>query len=198
MWNANALCGVIGAFNVQGSEWSRRLRRFIKLPALQPAVSLSLRPSLVAEPPFQTGAHAVYAFRSHELRAPVGADEVLSYGRLEAGEWELFTVAPIATLALSRARGEREAVEWAPLGLLDMLNGGGAVVQARGSDAGFAKLRVRGCGAFGMYASRPAADVRVDGRSVASEYDGVRGLLRFELEEMPREGELHDVIVRFI
>lgn len=201
VWNSNAVTGLLGAFNVQGSEWSRRLRRFVQPLSPRAPVPLTLSPSLVAEPRFQAGQHALYSFRTSELRAPVGAGEAQRYAQLREGEWDIFTVAPVQTLSLGRAGSgpAREHVAWAPLGLLRMLNGGGAVVEARtDADGRAAIVRARGCGTFGMFVSRAPAEVAVGGARVSgAQHDAHSNLLRFELGELPAEGELHEIVVRF-
>ena len=50
-------------------------------------------------------------------------------------EWEVVTIVPIASL---------RAVAWAAVGLVDMLNSGGAVVASRLEDGGAAAGGVRG------------------------------------------------------
>ena len=75
--------------------------------------------------------------------------------RLEDKEWEVATVSPVAT-----ANGG--STLWAPFGLVDMLNGGGAVRRSRLSMglgtrfSAVAKVQLRATGDFGAYcAPRP-------------------------------------------
>eukprot|EP00965_Chrysotila_dentata_P261974 6214429-Pleurochrysis_carterae.AAC.1 len=57
IWNAHAHTGVIGGFNVQGSKWSRQLRRFVSMPDPR-MVELTLSPRDIAEPRFQGQSHS--------------------------------------------------------------------------------------------------------------------------------------------
>jgi raffinose synthase len=225
IWNSNAdgLTGLLGAFNVQGSEWSRRLRRFVKarhrwLHREPKPLALSISPAMVAERQFDVEgansfgdafAYAIFGFRGRSLRAPVRAREAVSYPPLAAGEFELFTVAPIEHLRTpgmhddglipSHAAHAGSPVAWAALGLVEMMNGGGALVE-RSRDARGAVLRARGQGLFGLYASRAPVVVLVGGTAVGYAYDAeAGGLLTFELARMPAPGaaELHDIRVCF-
>jgi len=200
IWNENACTGVVGAFNVQGARWDRATRRFEQAAAEEEeeegggAVTALLRPADVA--PFgrreiaaeegEDGArggggsspaapppaeYALYTHRAEGLRV-LGAEDAVEV-RLAAREWEIVVVAPV------RAEGE---VRWAPLGLLDMLNGGGAVLSsslALSSPPGEAAATavVWAAGRIGAFARPAPLEVCVDGSPVRFEYDEGSGLL---------------------
>ncbi|EOD06251.1 hypothetical protein EMIHUDRAFT_249968 [Emiliania huxleyi CCMP1516] len=124
--------------------------------------------SPAAPPPAE---YALYTHRAEGLRV-LGAEDAVEV-RLAAREWEIVVVAPV------RAEGE---VRWAPLGLLDMLNGGGAVLSsslALSSPPGEAAATavVRAAGRIGAFARPAPLEVCVDGSPVRFEYDEGSGLL---------------------
>ena len=96
---------------------------------------------------------------------------------LEDKAWEVASVSPVAT-----ANGG--STLWAPFGLLDMLNGGGAVSSSRLSMglgtrfSAVAKVQLRATGDFGAYCEPRPHRVKLDGRSVAFGYDEVRRIAR--------------------
>ena len=75
-------------------------------------------------------------------------------------------------MALRRLRAWK-GVAYAPLGLLDMLNGGGAVLACdEGADG--VRVNARGPGRFGVYADRAPATVTVGGARVEAAFaDGL-------------------------
>jgi len=96
------------------------------------------------------------------------------------GDFEVVAVAPLRTAA-------SDGTQWAPLGLLDMLNGGGAVLDVdEFHDGGL--VTVRGPGRFALFADREPH--RVDGAH--SSYDDHTRLVTVRLAQ----GRLHRL--RFI
>jgi hypothetical protein len=128
-------------------------------------------------------------FRCCKLQISVlsAAEELRVHGREEpwrmalAGGFDLLAVAPV------RAAG---GVVAAPVGLVNMLNAGGAVEEwalgagARGGGA-TARLLVRSGGEFLMHASAAPARVLVRGAAAEFEYAAGTGALTFAL---PAEG----------
>ena len=105
-------------------------------------------------------------------------------------DWELVTVSP-----LQRA-GD---LSWAPIGLLQMLNGGGAVISSSlhnglGPRGVLARMVLRAGGLVGAYCSERPVSVRANGAPVEYEYDELSGLLTIPL---PRAANLLEVSVRW-
>eukprot|EP00887_Chlorella_sp_A99_P002737 scaffold6.g2737.t1 len=121
VWSVNAYTGVVAAFNVQGSAWSRRLRRFHTHDPSPAAVAAHVRPrdvpALAGAAP---GAFAVYRDSTKELRL-VSWDEAVEV-ELPALGADIVCISPVATLA---------GVEVAPVGATAMLNAGCAVRSCR-------------------------------------------------------------------
>ncbi|ONM10616.1 putative galactinol--sucrose galactosyltransferase 2 [Zea mays] len=121
------------------------------------------------------GEAVVYAYRSGELvRLPQGATLPVT---LKVLEFEVFHVSPVRAVA--------PGVSFAPIGLLDMFNSGGAVEQCEvrgGANAAAAvALRVRGCGRFGAYCSRRPARCMLDATEVEFSHDADTGLVTLHI-----------------
>lgn len=214
VWNMNDVTGVLGLFNVQGARWDRATRKFVDAEFDVP-VTATIRPSDIegwgtvghradgeaapasadgAAPPVATEEasdsrrFAVYTRREATCRVLSASD--VSTIRLAEREWELATVSPVSTAG---------AVHWAPLGLSEMLNGGGAIVSSSLTAAGLgraatAATELRAAGDFVAYASPAPAAVKLDGVRVPHTYDAESGLLRVS---MPREARRVELSVAF-
>jgi raffinose synthase len=154
---------VLGLYNVQGGHWRRDERRFAFGENATLACSYKPRDASVAFDAFDAGARwAAYEFRSNSVRV-LGADDSVKLTLEPAG---------FRVVALRRLRAWK-GVAYAPLGLLDMLNGGGAVLACdEGADG--ARVKARGPGRFGVYAERAPETVTVDGARVEAAFaDGL-------------------------
>ena len=196
VWTMNAVNGVVGVFNVQGSAFDRRRRAFYTHDAAPGALGAEVRPRDV--PPLAAAADrfALWSDARRVLTLAGAAGPGLALRVAGGGGHDVVTVAPVQ---------EAAGVLFAPIGLVDMLNAGGAVLAsafapAEGGNNGgdgcapVAALRVRGAGAFACYASHRPARVAVAGADAPFEYDAAQGLLRFELpaEELgARDAAVH-------
>ena len=209
VWNVNRVTGILAAFNVQGARWDRAHRRFVGREEV-PTVVAALRPSDVeglheraaerctqanaedecdvagaAESAASSGLSAVYLHQQERVHV-VGNDEAVEL-RLTDREWEVATVSPIAT-------ARDNSAHFAALGLLDMLNGGGAIASSRLS-APFgrgisATVQLSATGTFGAYCMPEPRAVRLDGQPVEFVYDAASHMLRVPIERAAAEAEL--------
>eukprot|EP00257_Ricinus_communis_P027738 XP_025015152.1 probable galactinol--sucrose galactosyltransferase 2 [Ricinus communis] len=183
MWNLNKLSGVIGVFNCQGAgNWPMKLAAEETTPAASTPSPLSshVRPSDVefleeVAGEDWNGDCAVYAFNSGSLSVlPKNGSIEVSLGPLEC---EIYTVSPI------REYGQN--ILFAPIGLLDMYNSGGAIeaVSCR-MDASECQMNVkaRGCGRFGVYSKTKPKYCMVDSKEDDFTYNAVNGLLTVKLQ----------------
>ena len=223
IWNRNERdgCGVVGAFNVQGASWSRAKGIFVESGPQGDAedrVVAEIRPGDVEtlrgrerNGTENGGSHpvsfAVHAHRSGETRVlgPRDAWRV----RLRRKQWEVYAVAETRRVSF-----ERDAIEWAFIGLTGMLNGGGAVLgetrvlerdakPPKNVRAVVAAATVYGCGSLAAFASREPRRVEVDGEPVTFRFDrnatGATGEIkggRVLVPLGPRE-DTHEVRMRF-
>ena len=85
---------------------------------------------------------------------------------LEPFDFELITVSPVTTLA-------RKSVHFAPIGLVNMLNVGGAIQSlAYDEFESSVKIGVKGSGEMRVFASAKPRICKIDGEAVAFEYEG--------------------------
>uniref|UniRef100_A0A0D9ZES4 galactinol--sucrose galactosyltransferase n=1 Tax=Oryza glumipatula TaxID=40148 RepID=A0A0D9ZES4_9ORYZ len=192
IWNVNKCTGVVGVFNCQGAGWCRITKKTRVHDAAPGTLTGSVRADDVdaiadVSGTGWTGDAVVYAHRSGELiRLPKGATLPVT---LKVLEFELFHVCPVMTVAPGGGGG---GVTFAPIGLLDMFNSGGAVeecdvvraLDAAGeaeAEAAVVRLRVRGCGRFGAYSSRRPARCALDAAEVEFSYDADTGLVALDV-----------------
>ncbi|PON99851.1 Glycosyl hydrolase [Trema orientale] len=207
IWNMNKYTGVLGIYNCQGAAWSSAERKNTFHPTASEAITGYVRSRdvhLIAEAatePGWKGDCAVYCFRSDELvTLPYNAAMPVS---LKVLEHDIFTVTPIKVLA--------PGFSFAPLGLINMYNAGGAIeglryeaksgIQSSGVEngeeiVGSVQIEVKGCGKFGAYSSAKPRRCLVGSQVVDFVYDSSSGLVTFSLDSLPEEGRrVHDVEV---
>jgi raffinose synthase len=199
VWTMNAVSGCVGVFNVQGGSFDRRRRAFYTHDAAPGALGAEVRPRDV--PPLAGAAErfALWSDATRALTLAAAAGPGLALRVAGGGGHDVVTISPVQ---------EAAGVLFAPIGLVGMLNAGGAVLSSAfapaeggggdgdGGNGGVpvAALRVRGAGAFVAYASHRPTRVAVAGVDVPFEYDAAQVLLRFELpaEELgARDAAVH-------
>lgn len=163
--------GVLGAFNCQGGGWSREDRRNKSashcsrtLTATATAMDIEWHNG---SRPFPLGGaqlFAVYLSRARkvELRKPEEKIEIT----LDPFDYELLTVSPVKTLPLSSS----EAVQFAPIGLVNMLNSGGAV-QSLEMGRSKVAIEVKGAGEMRAFSSAPPVGCRINGEETEFTYE---------------------------
>lgn len=186
----NKCTGVVGVFNCQGAGWCRVTKKTRVHDAAPGTLTGTVRAEDVdaiadLAGPGWGGEAVVYAYRSGELiRLPKGATLPVT---LKVLEFELFHVSPVRAVAATGA-------SFAPIGLLDMFNSGGAVEECvtRAADdddtaTAVVRLRVRGCGRFGAYCSRRPASCTLDAAEVEFSYDDDTGLVVLDIPVAEQE-----------
>ncbi|CAD6220638.1 unnamed protein product [Miscanthus lutarioriparius] len=182
IWNVNKCGGVVGVFNCQGAGWCRVTKRTRVHDAAPGTLTGTVRADDVDAIARVAGAGddgdgewdgeaVVYAHRARELvRLPRGAALPVTLGPLQ---YEVFHVCPL--------RAAAPGVAFAPVGLLDMFNAGGAVEECAVDGKAVVALRVRGCGRFGAYCSREPARCLLDSAEGEFGYDADTGLVTVDL-----------------
>ncbi|KAJ7945784.1 Galactinol--sucrose galactosyltransferase [Quillaja saponaria] len=182
IWNLNRLSGVVGVFNCQGAgSWPlKEVEDVRRATPTQISISGKVSPldveflEEVATEDWNRDC-AVYAFNSGSLsKLPLKGTLEVS---LETLECEIYTVSPI------RIFGH---ILFAPIGLLDMYNSGGAVEALEctldSSGCIVVKLKGRGCGRFGAYSSTRPKRCVLDMKEVEFCYNAEDGLLTIKLQ----------------
>ncbi|KAI8018053.1 putative galactinol--sucrose galactosyltransferase 2 [Camellia lanceoleosa] len=192
IWNMNKLSGVVGVFNCQGvGSWP--LKEVAQDVTILTSTSTSTSTS--ATKPLSgrvsprdvefleevidedwTGDCAVYAFNLGSI-SRVSKKESLEVS-LEVLKCEIFTVSPIKVF--------NQNLHFAPIGLLDMYNSGGALEALNCTvnlPTGFSiKIKGRGCGRFGAYSSTKPRCCKVDMKEEEFIYNAEDGLLTIKLQ----------------
>ncbi|KAK9734012.1 hypothetical protein RND81_04G108300 [Saponaria officinalis] len=179
IWNLNKLSGIVGVFNCQGVgvwPWYNNLQDMPTADVITGVVSSNDVEFLedVAGDTWQ-GDCAVYAFYSGSLDK-VSKTENLQVS-LEILKCELFTICPVRVF--------NETVHFAPIGLLDMYNSGGAVEtwsSITGSEGCTVRMKARGCGRFGAYSSIKPNCCTIDMTKKEFKFNPEDGLLTIQLE----------------
>lgn len=211
VWNINKCTGVVGVFNCQGAGWCKIEKKTRIHDASPGTLTSSIRATDVDCIDQLAGADwngetVVYAHKSGEVfRLPKGASIPVT---LKVLEYELFHFCPIKELSSN--------ISFAPIGLLNMFNSGGAVEHVEINKASNSKpeffdgevsgelttslsenrsptatilMKVKGCGQFGAYISQPPVKCTLDGAEIEFSYNHDNGLFTLNLT-VPKE-EMH-------
>ena len=197
VWNTNPVNGLVGVFNVQGSSWSRKKRRFHTHDPCPPVLETLVTPTHVhsfAQPGSAPQPHhfAMWSDRTQALILSAHQEDGMTI-RLAAGASDVVTVAPIF--------GVGTAVQVACIGLINMLNAGGSVLsvklqEGQGNRKGiFCEVLVKGAGSLVLYASAPPVDAHGNGAGLRHSYSDHQKKLTIE---MPVTSDLQTMVqIRF-
>ncbi|XP_010528235.1 PREDICTED: probable galactinol--sucrose galactosyltransferase 5 [Tarenaya hassleriana] len=168
IWNLNKYTGVIGMFNCQGGGWCRETRRNQCYSQYSKTITASTNPKDVE---WDSGSNpisvenvqvfAMFLSQSKKLILSEPTDDLEI--TLQPFEFELITVSSVVTL-------KGNSVQFAPIGLVNMLNTGGAIRSLVYHDESV-EIGVKGAGEFRVYASRKPVSCKIDGESVEFEYE---------------------------
>ncbi|KAK7330066.1 hypothetical protein VNO77_24251 [Canavalia gladiata] len=193
IWNMNNYGGVLGVYNCQGAAWSATERKNAFHHTDSAAITGYVRGRdvhLISEAVVDDGGDwngdcALYAHHSGQV--VVLAHNVALPVSLKVLEHEVFAVAPVKVLS--------PGYSFAPFGLLNMFNAGGAieglVYTVNGKEdglVGVVRLEIKGCGKFGAYSSARPTRCLLGTSMVDFDYDTDSGLLSFHIDHLPREG----------
>uniref|UniRef100_A0A1D1XNT9 Galactinol--sucrose galactosyltransferase n=1 Tax=Anthurium amnicola TaxID=1678845 RepID=A0A1D1XNT9_9ARAE len=175
IWNLNRYTGVLGAFNCQGGGWCRKDRRNKCASEFSRAVGSTARPSDIEWshgkspiPLHGVELFAVYSFRGGKLSLLKLEDGIDV--SLDPFHFELLTVSPVKSLS-PPPPSRKTAVQFAPIGLANMLNTGGAI-QSVEFDGDGVKVAVKGTGEMKAFSSEKPVTCRVNGEETAFAYEG--------------------------
>ncbi|XP_022987598.1 probable galactinol--sucrose galactosyltransferase 6 isoform X1 [Cucurbita maxima] len=214
IWNLNKFTGVVGIYNCQGAAWNSRERKNTFHDTNSDALTGYVKGrdvhaiSEVAADSDWNGDCAFYRNLSGELvTLPYNSALPVS---LKVLAFDVFTITPIKVLA--------PGFTFAPIGLIDMFNAGGAIdglkyevkvgseltegTEASGGQSenrsselvGIVHLEVKGCGRFGAYSSAKPRRCTVDSSEVEFGYESESGLVTFGIDKLPKgDLKVHDV-----
>ncbi|VVB00166.1 unnamed protein product [Arabis nemorensis] len=194
IWNLNEFTGVIGVFNCQGAGWCKNEKKYLIHDQQPRTISGYVRTNdvhyLHKVTNFEwTGDSIVYSHLKGEL-VYLPKDTTLPI-TLKSREYEVFTVVPVKEFS--------DGSKFAPVGLMEMFNSGGAIVSLTYHENGthfVIKMKLKGSGLFAFYSSiRRPRNVTVDSKDVEYRYKPESGLVTFTLGVPEKELYLWDVVI---
>lgn len=213
IWNVNDCTGVVGAFNLQGSWWCRTRRRFVSSSNSGKELRTTVRISDIEVPPFQlqdffsspyvayvnvTGKLHRLSHLENEGVEGGGANDALKTSR---GGVEVALKPAHAVVVTFGKVYELNGVEFAAIGLSNMLNGGGAVLSVCKNTTGAVAVALRGGGRFLAYSSVSPVSCMLDGKKVDFEWNEEERALEIDVpfHTGNDDGDLadHEVIVEY-
>ena len=180
--------------HVQGVEWNFDTRENEQVAKPVPLVA-SVKPYDVETLRDHPGPFAVWRHQSSQMEFLATGDSV-STCPLKPQEWEVFTVVPLQV-------SQDDNIMWGPVGLVDMINSGGALVQSNPleEDRFFstqtqASCTSRGPGRFVAFTNRRPSSVCVNGKEIKFDHEKDTCELSFTLPVESEEGK-HQILVEW-
>ncbi|KZV50207.1 putative galactinol--sucrose galactosyltransferase 6 [Dorcoceras hygrometricum] len=207
IWNINKYTGILGVYNCQGAAWNsiERMNTFHQTNA--EAITGHVKGHdvhLITDIALDSTWNGDVALFSHRSGQPITLPHNVALPvSLKILEHEVYTVTPIKVLV--------PGFKFAPFGLIDMFNAGGAIERLEydvkdgakscvfdhiqqvenlsGDVVAVVSMDVKGCGRLGAYSSVKPRKCSVGSSAVEFEYDATSGLVTFNLQDMPREDQ---------
>lgn len=162
--------GVLGLFNCQGGGWCPQSRRNKSASQFSHLVTCVTSPKDIE---WNNGKHpistkgvdifAVHMLQEKKLKL-LKASETLEIS-LEPFCYELLIVSPVTVLP-------KQIIQFAPIGLVNMLNGGGAIQSVEfDDDENLVRVGVRGSGEMKVFASEKPMSCKIDEVGVKFNYE---------------------------
>lgn len=202
IWNMNKYNGVLGIYNCQGAAWNSTERKNIFHQTQSDAITGFIKGQdvhLIADVSMDdnwNGTCALYCHQSTNIYIlPYNTSTPMS---LKILEYDIITVTPVKMLA--------PGFQFAPFGLVDMYNAGGAIqglryevkngaqmsgesVENLAEAVAVVSMEVKGCGRFGAYSISKPKRCTVGSSIVDFTYDAASGLVIFSLDQLPEENQ---------
>lgn len=162
--------GVIGAFNCQGGGWNRETRRNQCASQFSHKVIARTNPIDIewnsGKNPISIHGVQVFALYFYQSKKLILSEPSQNIEiSLEPFNFELITVSPVTMLA-------GKSVHFAPIGLVNMLNTGGAIQSLDfNHEKNLVSVGVRGIGQMRVFASEKPTTCCIDGKEVGFEYE---------------------------
>nr|CAB3492214.1 unnamed protein product [Digitaria exilis] len=193
IWNLNKFGGVIGAFNCQGAGWDPAEHRVRGYSHCYKPVSGEVRPADVewsqredTAAMAKAGTYAVYRCQTEELVLMTPDSEPIQF-TLQPSSFELFTFAPVTNI------DGATNVRFAPVGLVNLLNCGGAIVDVEYRSGGEVRMKVKGSGKLLVYSDVKPRRILVYGWEAEFEW-GNGGKLMVDVTWNPEKDGVSDVV----
>jgi raffinose synthase len=196
IWNTNSNGGVVGAFNVQGVAWDYDKHENKVLSESPPRVTAEVKPHDIESLKDHAGPFIAWKHRSSDLEFLPKGDSVMEIP-LEHREYELATIVPVEI---------RHKLLWAPIGLANMMNSGGAIISTGRIEEGPSSSSLqrvgfesRGPGQFLAFTNVAPSRIILDddGTILPFSHNDKNGVLLFMLPMETSEGSPHGITVEW-
>ncbi len=162
--------GVLGIFNCQGGGWCPQSRRNKSASQFSHLVTCVTSPKDIE---WNNGKHpistkgvdvfAIYMLQEKKLKL-LKSSEIMEIS-LEPFCFELLIVSPVTVLS-------KKIIQFAPIGLVNMLNTGGAIQSLEfDDDETLVRVGVKGSGEMRVFASEKPMSCKIDGVVVEFSYE---------------------------
>ncbi|EPS67528.1 hypothetical protein M569_07242 [Genlisea aurea] len=195
IWNMNNLTGVIGIFNCQGAGTWPGLdddccpKNGLELSGyISPSDIEFISEIISADPPPSGGDFAVFSFKSGSLaKLPLKGKLHLNLKTLDC---DALTVSPIKVYG--------HGIQFAPLGLINMYNSGGAIT-AIDSVLGDGIIRVtgRGGGIFGSYSNLEPKHCTVNEKTIEFQFNREEYFLKLDILRGVAAASSWEIMIRY-
>lgn len=192
IWNLNELNGVVGVFNCQGAGWCKVGKKNLihdenpgMITGVIRAKDVDYLPRVADDT--WTGDTVIFSHLGGEVvYLPKDAAIPIT---LKSREYEVFTVVPVKEL--------HNGVKFAPIGLIEMFNSGGAIKEMNYDfkTSTSVVVKVRGCGLFGAYSSARPKRITVDLQEIEFRYEEGSGLVTISLKVPVQELYLWNITI---
>ena len=169
--------GVLGAFNCQGGGWSRETRNNQCFSQCSNVLTSQANPKDIEwksgkNPISIEGVHVFALYYNQDKKLVLSKPSENVELSLEPFKFELITVSPVTVLAGT-------SIEFAPIGLVNMLNTGGAIQSLAFNDDGKSvQIGVKGAGEMRVFASEKPIACKIDEEVVPFEYEGCMAVIQ--------------------
>ncbi|KAG6474911.1 stachyose synthase-like [Zingiber officinale] len=196
IWNLNKFGGVIGAFNCQGCGWNPEEKRVKGYSGCYKPITGTVHVADVewdqVEACTELGEaeeYALYQHKAEKLLLMALNSDVICF-TLQPSSFELFSFAPVKKVGTD--------VEFAAIGLVNMFNCGGTLLEVEvDADAVAVKVMVKGGGDLLMYSSRKPRGCCLNGVGVGFKYYVEDGKMRVEVPWAELSGGVSELVVDY-
>lgn len=186
--------GVIGAFNCQGAGWDPKVQKIRGFPESYKPLSGSVHVTEIEWDQKKEASHMgkaeeyiVYLNQAEELFLMTPKSEPIQI-TIQPSTFELYSFVPVTKVGGG-------SIKFAPIGLTNMFNSGGTILELECVDLG-AKLKVKGGGNFLAYSSESPKKLQLNGSEVTFEWLP-NGKLSLNLPWIEENGGVSDLAFFF-
>ncbi|XP_021825927.1 galactinol--sucrose galactosyltransferase-like, partial [Prunus avium] len=172
IWNLNKYTGALGLFNCEGGGWCPKSRCNKSAPECSKPLTCLSGPKDVewnnGKTPISIKGMDIFAVYMHQQKKLklLKLSEKVEIS-LQPFDFELLTVSPVRVLP-------KKLIQFAPIGLVNMFNTGGAIQSLEFEDeensSNLVRIGVKGCGEMRVFASEKPSACKIDGEEVKFDF----------------------------